>query len=160
VGRQLTEYPLEVAVYWDSYRKNSHLPKDTRWEAWSFGDNPRLADELLSLVLANKKRGTADLVAEFKYRGEPTPEVGGYSVILDGRGKPAAIIRTSKVEIKPFLEVTAEFACSEGEDDRTLESWRREHKKYWTRTLAGRGENFDESSLVVTETFELVYPEK
>ncbi len=39
--------------------------------------------------------------------------VGGHSVILDGCGKPAAIIRTLKVEIKSFLEVSVEFAYLE-----------------------------------------------
>jgi uncharacterized protein YhfF len=57
-----------------------------------------------------------------------------------------------------FTEVTAEFAYSEGEDDRTLDSWRREHRKYYTRVLATRGERFDEASLVVTESFELLHP--
>jgi hypothetical protein len=38
-----------------------------------------------------------------------------------------------------FTEATAEFAYSEGEDDRTLDSWRREHRKYYTRVLAARG---------------------
>jgi len=54
--------------------------------------------------------------------------------------------------------VTAEFAYSEGEDDRTLESWRREHRKYFTRVLAARGVVFDASSHVVMESFEVVYP--
>jgi uncharacterized protein YhfF len=62
------------------------------------------------------------------------------------------------VEIKPFTEVTAEFAYSEGEDDRTLDSWRREHRKYFTRVLVARGERFDEASLVVAESFELLHP--
>lgn len=61
------------------------------------------------------------------------PEVGDYSVILDSKGKPAGIIRTTSVVVKPFDEVEEAFAYSEGEDDRTLESWRREHRKYWTR---------------------------
>ncbi len=158
MGRKLTEYSPEVTRYWEEYRRRNNVPKGTRWEAWAFGDNPRLADELLSLVLEGKKRGTADLLAEFEHRGEPIPEVDGYSVILDGRGRPAAIIRTSRVEIKPFTEVTAEFAYSEGEDDRILDSWRREHRKYFTRVLAARGEKFDEASLVVAESFELLHP--
>ncbi|MCX6648181.1 MAG: ASCH domain-containing protein [Candidatus Bathyarchaeota archaeon] len=160
MGRKLTEYPPEVTRYWETFKRRFGVPDGTHWEAWAFGDNPRLADELLRLVLKGKKRGTADILPEYEAKGEPIPEVGGYSVILDGRGKPAAVIRTTRVEIKPYMEVTAEFAYSEGEDDRTLESWRREHRKYWTRTLTARGENFDESSLVVTETFELAYPEK
>jgi uncharacterized protein YhfF len=59
-----------------------------------------------------------------------------------------------------FTEVTAEFAYSEGEGDRTLESWRHEHRKYYTRVLAVRGESFDEASLVVAESFELLNPKR
>jgi len=158
VGRKLTTYPPEVTRFWENYREKAHLPRDTPWEAWAFGDNPRLADELLGLILTGKKRGTAELMIEYENRGETVPEIGGHSVILDGRGKPAAIIKTTRIEIKSFMEVTAEFAYSEGEDDRTLDSWRREHRKYWRRVLAARGEEFDESSLVVAESFDLVYP--
>jgi len=158
VGWKLTERPPEVTRYWEEYRSHNNVPEGTRWEAWAFGDNPSLSDELLSLVLEGKKRGTAELLAEFEHRGEPVPEVGGYSVVLDGRGKPTAVIRTTRVNIMSFTEVTSEFAYSEGEDDRTLDSWRREHRKYYTRVLAARGERFDEASLVVTESFELLHP--
>jgi uncharacterized protein YhfF len=158
VGWNLTKHSPEATRYWEDYRRHNNVPEDTHWEAWAFGDNPSLADELLSLVLDGKKRGTADLLAEYEHRGEPVPEVGGYSVVLDGRRKPVAIIRTTSVKIKPFTEVTAEFAYSEGEDDRTLDSWRREHRKYFTRVLAARGERFDEASLVVAESFELLHP--
>ena len=158
MGRKLTEYTPEVRAYWEEYRSCNNVPEGARWEAWAFGDNPRLADELLGLVLEGKKRGSANLVAEYEHGGNPLPEVGGYSVVLDGRGRPAAIIRTTRVEIMPFTEVGVEFAYSEGEDDRTLDSWRREHRKYFKRVLAARGESFDEASLVAAESFELVHP--
>ncbi len=155
----MTHYPPEITRFWEKYRTGTGLPVDTPWEAWPFGDNPKLADELLRLVLSGEKRGTADLLAEYENRGEAVPEAGDHSVILDGRGEPAAIIRTARVEVKPFMEVTAEFAYSEGEDDRTLGSWRREHRKYFKRVLAARGAVFDEACLVVMESFELVYSE-
>jgi len=65
---------------------------------------------------------------------------------------------TTKVDVVPFLEVSAEFAFDEGEDDRTLESWRREHRKYFNRFLGARGLKFDEKSLFVLESFELLHP--
>ena len=86
MGRKLTTYPPEVTRFWENYRKLSRLPEGTPWEAWPFGDNPRLADELLKLVLEGGKRGTADLLLEYEHRGEAVPEVGDHSVILDGRG--------------------------------------------------------------------------
>ena len=151
-------YPSDVIEYWEHFRKLNNVSDKVRWEAWAFGDNSKLSDELLSLVLERRKRATADLLSEFDVRGEKVPEVGGYSVILDGRGNPAAVIRTTNVKIVPFFDVSKEFAFEEGEDDRTLESWSREHRKYFDRILSSRGMKFDEKSLIVLESFELLYP--
>jgi uncharacterized protein YhfF len=147
----------EIMDYWQSFRKKSGIT-ESFVDAWSFGDNPELADELLELMLAGKKTGTATLVIELEEKGEKMPRVGDYNVILDGKGKPAGIIRTRAVAVKPFSEVEEAFAYSEGEDERTLESWRREHWKYWTR--AGQKLEFamKEDLLVICENFELVYP--
>jgi len=147
----------EIIDYWNRFQKENGIIQSFV-NAWSFGDNPELADELLELVLTGKKTGTATLVIELERKGEKMPEVGDYNIILDGKGKPTAIIRTTSVEIKPFNEVEEAFAYSEGEDDRTLESWRREHWKYWTRVGQKLGFAMKEDLLVICENFELVYP--
>jgi uncharacterized protein YhfF len=149
--------PREIIDYWTRFQKEHGVTKSFV-SAWSFGDNPELADELLKLVLAGKKTGTATLVIELERTGEKMPEVGDYSIVLNGKGKPSAIIRTTSVEIRPFNEVEEAFAYSEGEDGRTLESWRREHWKYWTRVGRKLGFEMKEDLLVVCENFELVYP--
>lgn len=127
-------------------------------QAWSFGDSPRLADELLALVLDGGKRATASSVAELAAAGEPTPAVGELSIILDGAGHPRALLRTTHVDVVPFGQVTEEFAALEGEDDRTLASWRREHERYFRRVLAGTGTEFGADLPVVCERFEVLYP--
>ncbi len=147
-----------VLDYWELFRKTYGVT-ESFVNISAFGDSPELADELLELVLARKKTGTATLVIEMERLGEKMPVVGGYNVILDGRGKPAAIIRTTSVDIKPFAEVGEAFAYSEGEDDRTLESWRREHWAYWVRMGRRLGFVMKEELLVICENFELVYPE-
>ncbi len=58
----------------------------------------------------------------------------------------------------PFSEVNEEHAYLEGEDDRTLESFRREHVKYYTRVGERLGFRFTEDMEVEMEVFELVYP--
>ena len=58
--------------------------------AWSFGDSPRLADELLALVLEGRKTGTSTSLAELEDAGEPVPRVGELSIVLDGAGEPQA----------------------------------------------------------------------
>jgi uncharacterized protein YhfF len=146
----------EITDYWNRFQKEKGIT--SRFvNAWSFGDSPELADELLELVLAGKKTGTATLVIELEKEGEKMPEVGDYNIILDGKGKPAAIIRTTSVIIKPFNQVEETYAYSEGEDDRTLESWKREHWKYWIRKSQKLGFTMKEDLQVICENFKLVY---
>ena len=143
--------------YWERFQKKSGVT-GSFVDVWSFGDNPELADELLELVLKGKKIGTATLVIELEMEGENMPKVGDYSVILDSKGEPAAIIRTTSVAVKPFNNVDEAFAYSEGENDRTLESWKREHWKFWIRIGRKLGFTIKEDLEVVCENFELLYP--
>lgn len=99
---------------------------------FAFGDNPALADALLALVLEGKKTATCGdwTETETKY-GIMKP--GELSVVLDGAGREACVIETIEVVKRRFCDVDAAFAHEEGEDDRTLESWRREHRRYFER---------------------------
>jgi uncharacterized protein YhfF len=59
---------------------------DTDWrslEQFSAGDSPRLAQELVELVLAGKKRATCWAASE-----GPKTRVGKRWVVLDGSGVP------------------------------------------------------------------------
>lgn len=100
----------EIAKYWESYLAEHPEAADKFDSAWAFGDNPRLADELLDLVLRGIKTGTAQNYELIKAQGLSMPFTGGLSVLLDSTGQPRAIIETTKVEVVPFAEVTAEFA--------------------------------------------------
>ena len=97
-------------------------------ETFSFGDNPELAQELAELVVAGRKRATCWAVSE----GELT-QIGKRMVMLDGAGKPAAVIETVELTRRRFSEVDAAFAHDEGEGDRTLVYWRQAHRNYFTR---------------------------
>ena len=97
-------------------------------ETFSFGDNPALADELAELVLAGKKTATC-WAAE---QGLLT-DVGKRMVVLDGAGRPRAVIETVELTQHRFPDVDAAFANDEGEGDRTLAYWRRAHEVYFTR---------------------------
>jgi uncharacterized protein YhfF len=108
------------------------------------------------LVLASTKTGTASSLWDYE-DDEPMPKPGDLSIILDGAGEPGAIIKTTKVEVVPFSEVSAEFAYTEGEGERTLESWRRDHEWFWGEHLPP-GRVLTEEMPVVCENFELVYP--
>ena len=148
----------EVLSFWERAKKVMGINGDFV-DAWGFGDNPRLKDELLSLVLEGKKTGTTSLVKENELEGWPINKVGDYSVILDGLDRPRAVIQTLSVRRCRFDEVDAEHAFSEGEDDRSLASFAREHRKYWRRSGERLGYAFKDDMDVILESFKLVYSE-
>lgn len=118
--------------------------------AWAFGDSAGKADELLELVLAGIKTATCSALDAYG-ADEPLAQPGAIEVILDGHGRPSAVIRITSVEIRCFDEVDAEFAAAEGEGDRSLEYWRAEHKAFFTRTG-----QFSPDMQLVCERFELL----
>jgi uncharacterized protein YhfF len=54
--------------------------------------------------------------------------------------------------------MTYDICKREGEDD-TLESWQKNHKKFFTEEGKAIGYKFTENMLVVFEDFELLYQE-
>jgi uncharacterized protein YhfF len=124
----------------------------------SFGDSAGLADELLREVLHGSKRATAELVSEFTGQGQGLPRVGSHWIACDGAGVPRIVIRSMELKISTFADVDATFAFDEGEDDRSLESWRTNHRAYWQRVCAARGSVWSEQDEIVLERFEVVWP--
>ena len=158
----------EIAAFWELARREVGLGRlgvivgpspseSVPPPAWAFGDSPELADELLALVLAGAKTATSS--GAWEYDDEATmPAEGDLSIILDGRGHPRALVRTTTVRVVPFAEVDADFARLEGEDDLSLETWRVGHEVYFRRNLAAQGATFDPARPVVLEQFEVRFP--
>ncbi|MFE6995439.1 ASCH domain-containing protein [Microbacterium sp. NPDC057659] len=143
----------------EQFWRSSGAPAGTEAPpAWSFGDSPTLADELLALTLRGAKTAMASAQREFEVDGAPLPHTGDLAIVLDGGGEPRALIRTTEVEIVPFDEVTAEHARLEGEGDRSLAYWRTEHERAWRSSLANTPYEFDTRMPVVCERFELLFP--
>ncbi len=147
-----------VEAFWLAFCAATGTSPDVRWDAWRFGDSDALADELVGLVLRGTKRATAELVSTFERDGEPLPEVGAHSVVCDGRDLPVCVLRTTEVVVAPLSAVDEAFARDEGEGDRTRAGWWAAHERYFTRTLAARGEPFDPDAPTVFERFELLWP--
>ena len=99
-----TPEPAAVEAFWASARSALGLCGPIP-QAWSFGGTPEMADELLALVLAGTKTAGASQLWDYEAAGDPLPQVGELSVILDGAGTPRALLRTVDVRIMPFDEV-------------------------------------------------------
>lgn len=125
------------------------------YQAWAYGDDP---DTLAELTLEGKKTATASAYPTYALEGEPLPQEGEYSVILNAREEAVCVIRTEKVTVCPFNQVGEEQAWKEGEGDRTLEYWRRVHRKFFSEELQTMGMVFDEEMPVVCEEFVRVFP--
>lgn len=146
-----------LADFWQVCRDRlPHLPRE-RPQAWSFGATAEQADELLDLVLRGVKTGTASCLWDYEADGDPLPEAGELSIVLDGTDAPRAVIETTDVRTVPFDEVGPEHARAEGEGDRTLAAWRAIHEKFWSEhSSSTRG--FEPDMPVVCERFRLLYP--
>ncbi len=99
------------------------------FERFAFGDSPEMADELLALVLSGKKTATVSVVLE---SDQKTPNVGDLSLVLDGRGNPACVIKTVHLETVKFCDLTWDMVKLEGEDE-NFEQWKAGNIRYWTR---------------------------
>jgi len=126
--------------------------------SFAFGDSPKMADDLAQLVLTGPKRATAGLHLEYVRDGEAIPRPGDHWIVLDGRGGPVCVIRTTRVDIEPLDRVDAAFAWDEGEGDRTLAWWRQAHDRFFGRQCETFGIPFTGSLLVVLERFDLAWP--
>ncbi len=150
-----------IEAYWQTYLQSLSAEKAAVHtqipEAWGFGDGGELADELGALVVAGTKTATCSLLWEYEVLGDRVPQVGDLSIILDGNKNPLCIIETTEINIRPYNEVDADFAYEEGEDDRTLASWRIAHWKFFSRTCKVIGKELDESMPLVCERFKIVW---
>lgn len=145
-----------ISRFWEQCRRAVEGLPSTVPDAWAFGATPAHADELLALVLDGVKTATASSLWDYEATGEPVPAVDSYSILLDGRTRPVAVIRTTTITIVPFGEVTARHAYREGEGDRTLEYWRESHERYW-RAYSENARGFEPDMPVVCEGFRLMY---
>ncbi|HTJ58095.1 MAG TPA: ASCH domain-containing protein [Devosiaceae bacterium] len=92
-----------------------------------------MADDLLALVVAGTKTATCGALQDFGPGKETAPEVGRRDIVLDGQGRPAAIVETLEVKIRHFDQVDEQFAFDEGEGFRSLAEWREGHRSYFER---------------------------
>lgn len=148
-----------IISYWENFLKICPEAENASYSAWSFGSGKEMANQLLELVLAEKKQGTSSLYDLYLINQEDFPKEGEYSLILNGEGDPKAIIQTKFVEFIPFKLISKAHGFLEGEGDLSLNYWREVHEAFFKKEALEYGLPFTEDSLVVYEIFKLVYSE-
>jgi uncharacterized protein YhfF len=150
---------LTVEQFWrDFLAADTQVSESTPYQVWFFGNSSVMAQELGDLVLSGKKTATASLKAINDREPERAPIDNGYSVVTSYEGEPLCVLRTTEICHVPFNEVDSRFAFDEGEGDQSIEHWREGHWAYFSNEAAHYRLEFDETSLVCCERFEIVYP--
>ncbi len=145
--------------FWHAYAAAARISRK-KYTVFRFGDSDKLADELMTLILAGKKRATTSLLRDFAAPDQPMPKPGSFGVVVDGRNVPRCIIRTTDVSVKRLCDVDEDFARDEGGGDRSLAWWRASHERYFRRQGAREGFAIDGGTKVVLVRFEVVWPPK
>ncbi len=109
------------------------------------------------LVVSDASSALGTMSRDLIARGDDIPRVGSHWIACDGRGVPRIIIRV-ELGLGPFACGDAAFAADEGEDDLSLASWQREHRRYWTRVAQAQGHEWSEDEEIVFERFQVVWP--
>jgi uncharacterized protein YhfF len=120
-----------------------------------------LRDKLVASILAGTKTATSGLLAQYERDGEPLPEVGDRSVVVDSDERPVAVIEVTEVRVVRVADVDLQFAVDEGEGFASVAEWRAAHERFWRspELRAALGEPdvaVTDDTPVVAERFRLV----
>ena len=150
--------PPKLQPFWDAFQQAAGAVDPSRfYEACHFADSEPVADALAALVLQGTKRATASLVWALEAAGKAAPKPGDLSIVTDWQGNALCVIETQSVQVVPFDEVSAAFAATEGEGDKSLAYWREAHWDYFGRECAAIGTTRDLKMPVLCEVFSVVY---
>ena len=148
---------MTVQAFWSQFLREAGLSPDTPYySCFYFGGTEELANELLRLVLTGRKRATSSSLWAYELEGEKLPQEGDLSIVTDWAGTPRCVIRTTRITVLPFREMTFEICRREGEDE-NLQSWREGHIHFFTLDWEELGYAFSEDMPVVFEDFQMLY---
>jgi uncharacterized protein YhfF len=95
-----------------------------------------LREQLVAAVLSGEKTATAGLLVDCKRDGEPLPQVGDRSLLLDNHDEAVAVVEVTEVRVLRVADCDAAFARDEGEGFESVAEWREAHERFW-RSYAG-----------------------
>ena len=131
--------------------------KSRTLDAWHFCDNEKDANHCAELTLKGIKKATSSSLWWYEKTGEPLPKKGELNVITNWESEAQCIIQTTEVSVIPFNKISADFALTEGEGDKSLDYWKRTHWEYFKRELGAFGLEPLETMPVVCEVFRVVF---
>lgn len=143
----------KVQQFWNEFCDATNLEGKEYKDAFQFGIS---ADWLADLVVEGKKTATSSGFVFYEIENEALPQPEEYSIVLNGKDEPVAVIQIQSVEVLPMNEVTEEFALAEGEGDYNY--WWEAHEEFFTKSLKEYDLEFSPDMLVVCERFRKVYP--
>jgi uncharacterized protein YhfF len=120
-----------------------------------------LRDQLVSAVLAGQKVSTTSLRREYELEGNPLPEPGERSVVVDSENRPVAVIETTGVKVVRLGDVDVSHAIDEGEGYASVAEWRAGHEGFWhsdevRRELGDPTFTVNDNTPVVLERFRVI----
>lgn len=143
----------KVQQFWNNFCVVNHKEGKEYKDAFQFGVE---ANWLADLVVEGKKTATTSGFVFYELEKEAIPRAGEYSIVLNGKDEPVAVIQIKSVDVVPMNEVTEDFALAEGEGD--YQFWWEAHEKFFTELLKEYDKEFSPNMLVVCERFEKVFP--
>jgi len=147
-----------MTAYWKEFQVNNREYLDIEQPpTFFFCDNKKDADECAELVVQKIKQATSPSVWWFEKNNEPLPKEGDIAIVTNWDGEPKAIIRTTKVEIVKFKDISPEYADTEGEGDRTLAYWKKVHWDFYQNEMKPFNEYPSEEMEIVCEYFETIW---
>ena len=146
-----------IDEYWNKFIADTGRSEDDRCAGdLHFQTEKFRSDQLISLILADKKTAFFTSWATYSIDQEPLPVSGELYVVLDRSNTPRCVIETQSVEVVPFNEVTWEMARLEGEDE-DLGQWKERKQEYLEDEGAILGFDFTPDIKLVFQTFKVVY---
>jgi uncharacterized protein YhfF len=117
--------------------------------SFAFGCTPEVANDRAEKVITGKKTATSSPYASGSVNDSDYPEVGRHDIVLDGSDRPAAVIETTSLRIKKFVEIDEAHALAEGYS--SLAEW-----MSFKEDMFRREGIFDAELLLLCQHFRLV----
>lgn len=96
-----------------------------------FGFPGPLRDQLVAAITSGTKTSTTSLRVEYEHDGEPLPQVGARSVVVDSDDRAVAVIEVTAVRVATLSDVDWAHARDEGEGFGSVADWRAGHESFW-----------------------------